>query len=127
MSLAVFHAIIILHTMRKLQPEQREVYIQNAICAYLEIKGHVFWRSNNIPAFSRNRDGSISMRSMPKYTPKGLPDLMVIKNGQFYGLEVKRANTGQSEDQKLVEDWIKSAGGRYHVVRSIDEVQELGL
>lgn len=103
-----------------------ESQVQNAICEYLEARRHCFFRLNNIPAFNRNGSG-ITMRKLPKYTPKGLPDIVVIRFGRFIGLEVKDKGY-QSKDQKAMQEWIESVGGgRYHVVRSIDDVQEIGL
>jgi hypothetical protein len=40
---------------------------------------------------------------------------------------VKREGGKQSPDQKEFERLCVAAGGEYHVVRSIDDVQALGL
>lgn len=103
--------------------------IQNAICEYLELRGRCFFRLNNIPAFNRGEAGKIIMRKLPKYTPKGLPDIIVVVGGLFYALEVKKGNpkTYQSKDQKIFEALVKKHGGKYFVVRSIEDVQEIGL
>lgn len=105
----------------------KESEIQSAICEYLAIRGRCFFRLNNIPAFSRGADGSVRMRRLPKHTPRGLPDIVVVVGGVFFGLEVKRPKTYQSPEQKEFERWVKSHGGKYAVVRSIDDVQALGL
>ena len=104
-----------------------ESHISNAICEYLEAKGYCFWRSNNIPTFSIGENGTIRMRSLPKYTPKGLPDITLILKGIYWGIEVKRPNMNQSPEQKEVEIWIKQNGGCYHVVRSLDDIIKLGF
>ncbi|MDE2021286.1 MAG: hypothetical protein KGJ13_13205, partial [Patescibacteria group bacterium] len=91
--------------MRKRQPkikpksvsDPRESDIQASICAYLALKKHLFWRSNNVPVFDSTRD---SFRALPKYTMRGLPDITVIKDGWYIGLEVKRAHTQPSPAQK---------------------------
>lgn len=67
------------------------------------------------------------MRRLPKYTPKGLPDIVVVAGGQFIALEVKRPKTYQSPEQKAFQKLVESHGGKYHVVRSIDDVQAIGL
>ena len=67
------------------------------------------------------------MRRLPKYTPKGLPDIIVIAGGLFFGLEVKKSDGRQSPDQKAFEKWVKDHGGRYHVVRSVEDVKAIGL
>lgn len=105
----------------------KESDIQNSICEYLEMRSRCFFRLNNIPAFNRGGDGGITMRRLPKYTPKGLPDIVVIAGGIFYGLEVKTPEGKQSPDQKIMEEKIKKSGGKYFVVRSIEDVQSIGL
>lgn len=102
--------------------KELESGIQTAICEYLARKKHFFWRQNTAPLF---RDGRYF--AMPKYSIKGVPDIIVIKDGYFIGLEVKRAKTKQSPDQKEFERRCKESGAEYWVVRSIDDVQEIGL
>lgn len=107
--------------------KEKESDIQNTICEYLEMRRRCFWRQNNIPAFDRKEGGGFSMRRLPKYTPKGLPDINVIAGGQYIGLEVKTSIGKQSKEQKEFELLVKSHGGRYHVVRSVEDVQAIGL
>lgn len=101
--------------------------IQNSICEYLELRGRCFFRLNNIPAFNRHANGSITMRRLPKYTPKGLPDIVVVQGGMFVALEVKRPKTYQSKEQKEFQAWVEKHSGKYFVVRSIEDVQKIGL
>lgn len=84
----------------------------------------MFWRSNNTPVFDKTHG---AFRALPKHTMKGIPDIIVIKDGYFIGLEVKKKGGYQSPDQKEFERLCKENGAEYHVVRSIDEVAELGL
>jgi hypothetical protein len=106
-----------------------ETDVQNSICEYLELRGRCFFRLNNIPAFNRGANGGITMRRLPKYTPKGLPDIVVVQGGMFVALEVKKEKpkTYQSKEQKEFQAWVEKHGGRYYVVRSIDDVQKIGL
>ena len=53
-------------------------------------------------------------------TKAGWGDIEIIWRGRFHMLEVK-AKTGQSEAQKEIERKITLAGGRYAVVRSVDD------
>lgn len=54
---------------------------------------------------------------------KGWPDILLIVNGLAVGLEVK-AGTQQSAEQKEVERYVVEVGkGRYHVVKSLGEVE----
>ena len=100
--------------------------VQADILDYLETRGHCFFRVNNIPAFSRAADGSMRMRLLPKHTPRGLPDIIVVRRGWFVALEVKDKGS-QSADQKAFQRRVEAAGGRYHLVRSIQDVQQAGL
>lgn len=101
-----------------------EKEIQKAICDYLAFKKYFFWRNNNTPIYDTVGK---KFRAMPKYTMNGIPDIIVIKDGQFIGLEVKRPKTYQSEAQKDFENQCLKARGQYHVVRSIDDVQKIML
>lgn len=67
-------------------------------------------------------------RSLPKYAMRGVPDIILIKEGgTFVGLEVKSEKGKQSEDQfKFAKNCILK-GAEYYVVRSIDDVQKIGL
>lgn len=98
--------------------------IQRSICEYLQIKRYMFWRSNTTPVFS-GKDNAY--RAMPKFSMSGVPDIILIKDGIFYGLEVKRLNTKQSDGQLEFEKNCIAAGGKYFVVRSIDDVIKIGL
>lgn len=102
---------------------ETETQIQSAICDYLARRKHCFFRLNNIPA---PLPGG-GFRALPKYTPRGLPDIIVIKDGWFIALEVKKKGGSQSKEQKEFERQVKDASGEYYVVRSIDDVKEVGL
>lgn len=110
----------------------KESDIQSAICEYLEMKRRCFFRLNNIPAVY-STGGKMRFRKLPKFTPRGLPDFVVIVAGTFYGLEVKRPKTEdspktyQSKDQKSFQSQVEAHGGKYVVVRSIEDVIALGL
>lgn len=99
-----------------------EKEIQLAICDYLSLRKHFFWRQNTTPIFA---DGKF--RSMPKYSLTGVPDIILIKDGKFWGLEVKREKAKMSEAQMHFMKNCTLKGGEYHVVTSVDDVQALGL
>lgn len=107
--------------------KEKEGDIQNAICEYLHMRGRCFFRVNNIPAFNRTEGGGFTMRRLPKWTPRGLPDIIVVAGGLFFALEVKTKIGRQSPDQKEFEALVKKHGGKYFVVRSIEDVQAIGL
>lgn len=102
----------------------KETEIQRAICDYLAFKKHFFWRNNNTPVYD---PVGKKFRAMPKYTMRGRPDIEVIKDGFYIGLEVKREKTKQSDAQKEFELGVKKSGGEYYVVRSLEDLKEIGL
>jgi len=105
------------------KPKILEREIQLAICDYLAYKRDImFWRQNTNPIHA---DGKF--RSMPKYSKTGVPDIIVIKNGIFIGLEVKRPKNKQSEAQIEFQKELEKVGGKYYIVCSIDDVKAIGL
>ena len=108
--------------MKKIK--EKESDISNSICEYLTIKKHYFWRTNNIPVFDPRKK---VFHRMPKYSVKGVSDLILLKNGIAYFLEVKRKNTKQSPSQLLFEAMVRKGGAEYFIVRSVDDVIKLGF
>jgi hypothetical protein len=102
----------------------RETENQAAICEYLEKRKHFFWRQNNGGVWDAKNN---VFRKKGKYQINGVPDVIVIHQGFFIGLEVKKKGTYQSKEEKEFEKRCKEAGGEYYVVRSIDDVKEIGL
>ena len=80
-----------------------------ARCDYLALGRHFFWRSN-VPVY----DFSIGKyRKPPPCTMKGIPDICLIRDGRFIGIEAKagsgRLSKGQAEFRRL----CITAGGEY--------------
>lgn len=102
--------------------EEKETGIVSAICEYLQIKGHFFWRQNTAALYRQGR-----FFRMPRFSRNGVPDIILVSKGDFIGIEVKRNKGRQSVAQKEFQTDLEKAGGRYHLVHSIDEVIALGL
>src|SRR4051812_48156464 len=100
--------------------EATESEIQSAILDYLSARGHLAIRLNNQPIYDPKRK---LFRALPKHTPAGLADIVVVDNGYAIFLEVKRPRGKQSDDQIHFQRRVFRADGQYHVVHSIDEVQ----
>lgn len=99
-----------------------ESQIQAEMCKWLEARGFFFWRQNNIPVYGR---------ALPKWTPKGLPDILVIYKEKFVALEVKRPEgiykdrkrkPTATPDQLHFKRRVEEAGGLYFFVTSIEEL-----
>lgn len=108
--------------------EETESNIVSSICEYLAIRRYFFWRQNTAPAVQKSASGW-AFRKMPKHSKKGVPDIILIKQpgGQFVGLEVKTQTGKLSPEQAEFGRKAIGAGAEYHLVRSIDDVQALGL
>lgn len=101
-----------------------EDIITNAICEYLELKRYYFWKVYNGGVFDASKK---IYRKAPKWSVKGVSDLILICGGEIFFLEVKSRKGMQSEDQEKFEEHIVKNGGNYFIVRSIDDVQRIGL
>lgn len=99
-----------------------EIDIQNSICDYLSLKHYFFWRQNTIAPFREGR-----WFSQPRYSMNGIPDIILIKNGKFIGLEVKKPKGKQSDNQKIFEERCKKAGGEYYIVTDLKDIEAIGL
>lgn len=95
--------------------------IQREICEWLKANHIFFWRSNNVPVFSTSNDGVRRFRSLPKDTPRGLPDIMIVEQGKFIGVEVKRPGMKLRPEQGEYGTKLVLAGGNYLVAHSLNE------
>ena len=107
-----------------------EKNIQSAILDYLALKERqgklTYWRANNIPP-SYVANGQQIYRRPSVHAKKGIPDINVIKEGIFIGLEIKVKGGKQSPAQVEMERIIKKAGGQYYVLSSLGDCISLGL
>lgn len=104
------------------EPKKKlEKDIQREICDWLKDNMYFFWRYNAIPVYEKGH-----FRALPKYTPRGLPDIMIIHQGNFIGLEVKVPGYWKyTDDQKKMKELITANGGFYHLVTSLDEAKQM--
>lgn len=107
------------------KPIPLEKVIQKQICEYLDKFKYFFWRSNNIPVFGMNNGGKKAFRSLPKHTPRGLPDIIVIYKGKFIALEVKRQGAKLRPEQAEFGTKCTLHGGFYYKVESLTQVQDI--
>ena len=97
----------------------KENEIQKAILEYLNYIGKIY--------FFRAGSGAIRTENGNyfKSGKVGCPDIVVCYKGKFIGLEVKTEKGKQSDYQKVAEQEIKRAGGKYFMVRSINDVMKI--
>ncbi len=114
--------------MQKITKQKRplEKVIQLAICDYLALKKYFFWRQNTTPIFDPGKNGGF--RSMPKYSMKGVPDIILIRDGgKVCFLEVKRPQEKLSENQIVFQTNCLALNADYFKVTSLDDVIAIGL
>lgn len=105
-------------------PLERE--IQREICDWMKERGLFFWRSNNTPQLGKpDATGGFRFRAMPKYAMKGVPDIICVHKGVFYGIEVKRPGAYIRPEQATFGEKLNKNGGEYHVVKSLDEAKDI--
>lgn len=57
-----------------------------------------------------------------RFGAKGAPDIILVRQGRFIGIECKVGKGKQSPGQKEFQDNLEDAGGLYWLVYSIDEL-----
>ena len=104
---------------RRAQPEQQ---LQQAVARFLALalpEGSFF---TAFPAGGGGRLRGAFLRSMGLRA--GVPDLMIIWQGHYHGIELKAEGGRATNIQKLCAATIEYAGGRVAVCRSLQDVQE---
>lgn len=85
-----------------------------------------FCRKNNIICFSIPNEAT---RNNSKYIKSGVlagvSDLIVLKNGKSYFVELKDYKGKQSDKQKEFENIVTLQGFKYFLVRSLDEFKKI--
>lgn len=92
-----------------------EADTQRAVLDYLALRKRFCWR-NNSGAFKTEHGGFYRVG-----TP-GAPDIICCIEGNFVGIEVKSATGTQNENQKEFQRRLTDAGGKYYLVRSLDDL-----
>jgi len=101
-----------------------EGLILNSICEYLSYRPHFFWRNNTIGVYDSIKK---TFRSMPKYSIKGVPDVLVLAFHTIIFIECKTTKGVQSQAQKEFQKEVESRGYTYILARSVDDVISAGL
>lgn len=85
-----------------------ETIIKNQVKDYLKLKG-IFYYHN--------------LQGIGAY--KGIPDLIAVKGGLYYGLEIKRPTGKQSEYQVEFQKKLEKAGGKYLLISSLEDIMKV--
>ncbi len=97
-----------------------ESKIQSAVLKYLHEKGIFAWRQNNLAIYDPKLNGYREHTGL-----KGVPDILAVIKCQFVGFEIKQPKGRQSADQLLFQKRLERNGGKYHIIRSLDDIKKL--
>ncbi len=92
---------------------------QAAVLKYLHEQEVFCWRQNNLAIFDPKMNGYREHNGL-----KGVPDILAVINGRFVGFEIKTPKGRQSADQLLFQKRVERHGGKYFIIRSLDEVKK---
>lgn len=103
--------------MAKLKSKEKDV--QNAILEWLT------WQKPHLKLhFYRNNTGGFkdARGHFYRFGALGSPDIVVIKDGRYIGIECKASNGKQSEHQFKFQQDLEDAGGLYILAHTLDDV-----
>jgi hypothetical protein len=95
--------------------------IQKAIVKYLELKKLCYFAVPN----GGHRHIAVATKLKAEGVRAGVPDLALIHQGRYYGIEIKTVKGRLSVNQKTMISLINEQGALVGVVRSVLETQEL--
>jgi hypothetical protein len=75
--------------------------------------------------FAKNNAGKYMYRSLPKYTPRGLPDIIVVAQGKFIAIEVKRPGAKLRKEQAEFGCRVIREGGTYIVATDLEDLKQV--
>ena len=102
-----------------MKPKILEKDLQKIVIEYLNLRKDIYFiRNNSVASKILRPNGSIGWLNNKK---AGSPDLILCFKGQWIGLELK-GNSKQSDLQKQAQQDIERCGGRYYIVRQLEDV-----
>lgn len=94
-----------------------EKQIQKAVLDYLSyLKNIYYFRAGS--GIIRTELGNYF-----KSGKSGCPDIIICYKGVFIGFEIKTATGKQSDVQRIAEETINNSGGKYFIIRSLDDAK----
>jgi hypothetical protein len=97
-----------------------EAQIHKAVVSHLVQRGEpdVFWFH---PANGGKRSWSEGKSFKAMGVVAGVPDLIIIKGGEVFGLELKAAGGRVQPSQRLVHEAMQEAGAKTAIAKGLDE------
>lgn len=103
--------------------------LQASVVEFLDLaidaKAGFFFAIRNETGVSGRRGAMLGAIAKKMGVKTGMPDLMVAHQecGYPVGIELKTAKGRQTPNQKAVQERFEQIGWKYHVCRSVDDVQ----
>lgn len=91
-----------------------------AVGHYLRSKRIFFWKNPTGGYFDTARKAF--RKQVSPYAINGAPDYIAVIYGVFIGFEVKSPTGRQSDSQKAFEDALRTAGGMYFIIKSLEDL-----
>ena len=98
--------------------KEKEAGIQKAILDYLAPRKIFHYRQNSGAMVSEYKGKKRFMR----FGANGSSDIVCVIGGIYTAIEIKGPEGVQSENQKQFQKDLEKAGGRYLLVRSLEEL-----
>jgi len=92
-----------------------ETQLVRACIQYLALK-RIFHYRNNSGALKTETGGYV------RFGAKGSPDIVVVVKGQYIGIECKTEKGKQNPNQKEFQKALERAGGKYLLIRDVQEL-----
>lgn len=109
------------HAKNKPLLELTEAQIQRQCLEYLNYNGFYAFRYNSgLVRVIRNRNQT----GMVKLGEAGMPDILALRDGQFYGFEIKRMGKKSTTIQTLTQKKLTNFGAKVYEIHSLDELHE---
>lgn len=102
-------------------PKSTEKPTQHAVMQYLGLRGILHWR-NQSGVIIRDLGYKKSVINMGM---AGSPDIFALHEGTLYGFEIKDIKGRQNPNQVSFEKRFTDAGGRYYVIRDVQQVVDI--
>lgn len=105
--------------------ELLEKEIEAVCCSFFTRVGLFFWKTTATGFFDTAKK-RFRKQSSP-YVMNGVPDVIVVHGGRFYGVEFKTTKGKQSEAQKEFERRLRLPGvdGHYFICRTVEDAQSI--
>lgn len=97
--------------------------IELKLLHWLNISGWFAWKNPTKPSFIEV-GGRKVLKNRAKFEIVGASDIIAIRDGRVLFIEVKRPGGTQREGQVAFQSAIERHGGRYVLVKSLDELME---